>query len=106
VLLQNLAERLVRYAGKGYVKPSTFLGVGGRKIFRDDMWGRLRFPFLADYRYYEEHGLFDFPHNDRERIEYCDQMIAAIGDPAVREQIREMIKTQMVAPFQEIVETE
>jgi len=105
-LLQNLAERLVLYADKGYVKPSTFLGVGGRKIFRDDMWGRLRFPFLADYRYYEEHGLFDFPHNDPGRIEYCDQMIAAIGDPAVREQIREMIKTQMVAPLQKIVETE
>ena len=105
-LLQNLAERLVRYAGKGYVKPSTFLGVGGRKIFRDDMWGRLRFPFLADYRYYEERGLFDFPHNDQERIEYCDQMIAAIGDPAVREQIRKMIKSQMVAPFQKIIETE
>jgi hypothetical protein len=33
-------------------------------------------------------------------------MIAAIGEPAVREQIREMIKTQMVAPFQEIVEAE
>lgn len=106
VLLQNLAGRLVTYAGKGYVKPSTFLGVGGRKVFRDDMFGRLRFPFLADYRYYEEHGLFDFPHNDPKRIEYCDQMIAAIEDPAVREQIRKMLKTQGVAPLQKIVETE
>jgi multimeric flavodoxin WrbA len=105
-LLQNLAGRLVTYAGKGYVKPSTFLGVGGRKIFRDDMFGRLRFPFLADYRYYEEHGYFDFPHNDPKRIEYCDQMIAAIGDPAVREQIRKMLKAQGVAPLQKIVETE
>jgi len=40
--LQNLANRLIRYSEKNYIKPRDFLAEGGRKIFRDDIWGRLR----------------------------------------------------------------
>lgn len=39
-LLQSLAGNLVRDADKEYIKPVTFRGVGGRKIFRDDICGR------------------------------------------------------------------
>ena len=46
-LLQSLAERLIRFADEGYARPASFLGVGGRKVFRDDVYGRLRFPFLG-----------------------------------------------------------
>jgi multimeric flavodoxin WrbA len=63
-LLQNFAERLVRFSQQNYIKPKTFLGVGGHKIFRDDIWGRLRMIWQADYRYFKEHGKFDFPQKD------------------------------------------
>jgi len=43
--LQHLAERGILLAEKNYIKPQTFLSVGGMKIFRDDVWGKLRFPF-------------------------------------------------------------
>jgi multimeric flavodoxin WrbA len=56
-LLQSLAERLVRFADSGYVQPATFLGVGGMKIFRDDIWGRLRVVFRADHRAYKRMGI-------------------------------------------------
>jgi len=60
-LLQNFAERLLRFSEQNYIKPKNFLGVGGHKIFRDDIWGRLRMIWQADHRYFKEHGKYDFP---------------------------------------------
>ena len=62
--LQSFAERLVSYSIKGYIKPQTFLGVGGHKIFRDNIWGRLRMIWQADHRYFKKHGKYDFPQKD------------------------------------------
>ena len=62
--LQSLAERLIRFSVKGYIKPHNFLGVGGHKIFRDNVWGRLRPIWQADHRYYKKHGWYDFPQKD------------------------------------------
>jgi multimeric flavodoxin WrbA len=62
--LQNLAERLVSCSEQGYVAPRSFLGIGGTKIFRDDVYSRLRFPFVGDYRSYKKLGKFDFPQKD------------------------------------------
>ena len=63
-LLRQLAGRSLEYAGDNYIKPLTFLGWGGRKIFRDEIWGAIRFPFAADHLYYKRHGLYDFPQQD------------------------------------------
>jgi multimeric flavodoxin WrbA len=63
-LLQGFAQQLVTFAEKGYIKPQNFLGVGGHKVFRDDIWGRLRPLWQADYRYYKKNKLFDFPQKD------------------------------------------
>ena len=62
--LQSLAERLISYSVKGYIKPQNFLGVGGHKIFRDNIWGRLRMVWQADHRYFKKHGKYDFPQKD------------------------------------------
>jgi len=61
--ISNFAEKLLRYATIKVKKPKTFLGVGAAKIFRDEIWGDLRFVFQADYRYYKKHGLMDFPQS-------------------------------------------
>jgi hypothetical protein len=47
--------------GDKYIKTKNFLGVGGHKIFRDDIWGRLRMIWQADHRYFKRHGKYDFP---------------------------------------------
>jgi multimeric flavodoxin WrbA len=62
--LQSLAGRLVKFSEKAYIKPQSFLGVGGHKVFRDDIWGRLRPIWQADHRYYKSHGLYDFPQKE------------------------------------------
>jgi len=63
-ILQSFALRLVSFAEKGYVRPQNFLGVGGHKVFRDDIWGRLRMIWQADHRYYKKHDKYDFPQKE------------------------------------------
>jgi len=104
-LIDSLAARAMEFARGNYVMPPTFLGVGGMKIFRDDIWGRLRFVFQADHRFYEENGYYDFPQNDTKSIEINEKMIALTNNPDMRENVRKMIKTEMVKPMKHIVET-
>jgi multimeric flavodoxin WrbA len=61
--ISNFAGKLARYAANKAKQPRTYLGVGGAKIFRDEMWGSLRFIFQADYRYFKKHGMMDFPQS-------------------------------------------
>jgi multimeric flavodoxin WrbA len=44
-ILHDFARRLVTFSKADYFKPITFLGEGGKKIFRDDIYGRNRFVF-------------------------------------------------------------
>jgi hypothetical protein len=104
-LLDGFAVKCVDYSQQKYVKPSTFLGVGGHKLFRDQIWSRLRFPFDADFRFYEAHGMFDFSQNDTRYLEFSGQMIKMIQDPQMREMVRKMIKTEMLKGYQKVVET-
>lgn len=103
-LMDNFASRLVMFSRSGFVSPATFLGVGGMRIFRDDIWGRLKFVFQADYKYYEENGIFDFPQDDKKTIEINEKMITLTGNPEMREKVRKMFKTEMVKPMKYIVD--
>ena len=62
--LDHLAREAVIASQVGYQAPQTFLGVAGRKLFRDVMWGELRAVFPADYRAYRKLGYLDFPQKD------------------------------------------
>jgi len=104
-LLDRLAEKSVGLSEKGFVKPETFLGVSGRKVFRDAVWGRMRFPFLADHKFYTENGYYDFPQEDTEALEFSLEMIEAVKDPETREEIRKSLKSSMVESLKHIVET-
>jgi multimeric flavodoxin WrbA len=43
-----------------FIRPKTFLGVGGHKVFRDLIF-KYQIVFPSDYDYYKKEGLFDFP---------------------------------------------
>ncbi|HYA89859.1 MAG TPA: NAD(P)H-dependent oxidoreductase [Thermodesulfobacteriota bacterium] len=104
-LLQSFAERLIQLAGEGYIKPSTFLGVGAMKIFRDDVWGRLRFPFQADHRFYKKHGIYDFPQKDYKARITNRILILLTKIPSMKKEIyTHRIKAEMIKPFQKILE--
>jgi multimeric flavodoxin WrbA len=103
-LLDALAERLVESAGKGYVAPRTFLGEGAAKLFRDEIWGRLRVVFQTDHRYYRKHRFYDFPQK-RYRMRARNMFLMLLTRiPRVRKAFQEKMVDGMVAPHRKIIE--
>jgi len=97
--LDQLAERMIRFAQSQYIRPRTFLGVAGMKIFRDDIWSELRVVFRADHKAYRRLGLYDFPQR---RIVHRILMGFAwliTGLPGIRSRFPSMIRTQMIVPM-------
>jgi multimeric flavodoxin WrbA len=105
-LLHDLARRLIRFAESAYIKPQTFLGVGGIKIFRDDMWGKLRIPFQADHRAYRQLGVYDFPHKDV-KVRLLNTFVMPLFKiPKVREEFTKNIKEGMIQPYQRVLQAQ
>lgn len=103
-LLQNLAQTVIRNADSGYIAPQTFLGVGGIKIFRDDIWGRLRTVFQADHRAYKQLGIYDFPQNNL-GIRVLNAATGILFKvPRFRAEFARRIKSQMVRPYQKVLQ--
>ncbi|MCG2768009.1 MAG: hypothetical protein L6435_06440 [Anaerolineae bacterium] len=92
-LLQSFAERLVRFAEEGYVRPQNFLGVGGHTVFRDNIWGRLRPIWQADHRYFKKHGLYDFPQRDYRSRVLTSILMLLTKIPGVRKKYYANLKT-------------
>ena len=103
-LLDALAARLIHHAEGGYVRPPTFLQVGGMKLFRDEIYGHLRFTFQADYAAYKRLGHMRFPQSDlKTRLTNAVAMLAT-KIPPIRRRFRTMVKDKMVEPHQRVVE--
>lgn len=90
-------------AAAGHVRPRTFLGIGGMKIFRDDIWGELRFVFQGDHRYYKKHGFYDFPQK-RYKVRLRNFfMIMLTKIPSVKKNMRQNLTKFMLMPFQKVL---
>ncbi len=103
-LLDSLAGRLINCAASGYVQPMTFLGVGSKKLFRDEIWAELRFLFRQDHRYYKSHGLYDFPKRSLKTRIVNAAFTLLLMIPAFRREFRKRIKEEMIKPLQKVVE--
>ena len=102
-LLYDLAKKMVDYSLAGYIKPSSFLGEAAMKIFRDDVFGRNRFVFLADHEYYESHGVYDtFPQNDERAKRLNEKLIPLMRIDKMRSKID--LKKEFLKPFQRVLE--
>lgn len=103
-LLQNLAERLVRFSDDGYVKPSTFLGVGAAKILRDAIWDA-RIVFQADHRAYKELGMYDSPPQDL-RMRVMNGIVPLLLKmQGFRREFTSRMKDEMLKPYQTVLQT-
>ena len=96
--LQGLAGRLVQFSASGYIKPRTFLGVAGMKIFRDDIWAQLKVVFRADHKAYKRLGYYDFPQRRLVRRLLMGFAWFVTGLPFIRSRFPSMIRTQMIVP--------
>ena len=102
-LLQGLAQRAVTYAKEGYTRPATFLGVGGNKVFRDDIWGWMRPAFQADHRFYKKHAMYDFPQKDYGTRLQVAVFTLLLRLPAFRREYARRTIPEMVKPLQKVV---
>jgi multimeric flavodoxin WrbA len=102
--LDTLAAQLIRQAQSGYIRPRTFLGIAGMKVFRDDIWGGMRIVFRADHKAYKKLGVYDFPQNKigRRVLVRLGWIITAL--PGIRKRFPGMIKKQMIQPFQKVLQ--
>jgi multimeric flavodoxin WrbA len=105
-LLDELAERLVRYATLGYTQPQIFLGLAAHKIFRDAVYGPMRMAFMADHRAYKRLGFYDFPQKDYATRIANTIMGILLRSPGFREGFKRQINDRMVAPYQKLLEGE
>ncbi len=103
-LLADLARELVRPVTESVAPPMTFLGVGGRRIFRDEVWGMLRFVFQSDHRYYKKHGLYDFPQKNYKARRMNALMTLLTKIPPVRKKFLKILTEQMVKPLKHVAE--
>lgn len=102
--LDQLMARAVGYAASDYRRPQTFLGVGAMKIFRDDVYGRLRLAFPADHRAYQRMGVYKtFPQADLGTTALNLTVAPLLDLPPVRKRFSRVIKTQMVAARRKVV---
>jgi hypothetical protein len=102
-LLDTLAKRLVQGADAGYIPPHTFYAVGGHKIFRDNIYAGMRAAFQADYRYYREHGMFDFPQADLRTRMLNTFLTPLTRIPSFRKRMLADLKKYMVQPFEPVL---
>lgn len=102
--MDALAKKMIRFAKQGYIAPATFLGVAGRKLFRDEIWGPMRFPFRMDHKYFKKEGLYDFPQkNIKSRIGNAF-MLFLIKFPKAKKSIRTQMNAYMVEPYKKILQ--
>ncbi|MHB8053026.1 MAG: NAD(P)H-dependent oxidoreductase [Methanoregula sp.] len=102
-LLDTMAGRLVQGAETGYIPPHTFYAVGGHKIFRDNIYAGMRFVFQADYRYYREHRMFDFPQADLKTRLLNAIFIPLTRIPGFRKKVFADMKHHMIEPFEPVL---
>lgn len=101
-MLKSFANRIIHHANSMFMSAPTFLGVAGTKIFRDEIWGRLRFPFRADFREYMNIGVFNFPQkNWKSRIQNSIMLFLSRSSK-FRGEVNKRMKDEMIKPFQKI----
>ncbi|MHA1510676.1 MAG: NAD(P)H-dependent oxidoreductase [Promethearchaeota archaeon] len=103
-LLQALALKSINFSEIGFVNELTMRGVAGKNIFRDDIWGGLRYPFRADYKFYKKHGFFDFPQKKRKSIFISKLMLFLSLSKGFRQGANKYMATGMAGPIKKMIE--
>jgi len=102
--LDYFAKRLLTCAQKEYFKPNTFLGVGGAKIFRDDIYSSLRFVFQKDYHYLKKNHMLDFPQRDW-KTRLLNLFLPLTRIPPVKKMIQSKTMDMMHLPHDQVVQS-
>ena len=97
--LRTLAENCLNFSENNYMRPMMFAGVGARKLFRDAVWGELRFVFTGDHKFYKKHGIYDFPQYKLKNWLLNIFLTPLLNIPFIRKQLESRMKEGMTVPL-------
>lgn len=101
--LYTLSYKLIHLSMSGYHKPSTFLGVAAKKVFRDEIWNTKGFPFVADHRSYKKLKMYDFPQK-KYKIRLVNFILTLLMKfPAIRKRMYSDQSKKLI-PLKRIIE--
>lgn len=101
--IRSLAKNLTFAMNKKLTRPANFYGVGGMKIFRDliyVMQGLMK----ADHKFYQQHGIYDFPHKQKKRILQMKLVGSLVAIPSVQKKMKGQMNQYIIGPYQKVVE--
>jgi len=98
----EMARAIDRWFDDPWERPQTFLGVGGRKIFRDLVYS-MRGLVVADHEYYRSEGLYDFPQRDLKKNLFNLVIGASLRFGATRRRTLKDLGRLKLMPFREVL---
>ena len=102
--IEQAVEECVYNSKEGVSRPMTSLGVGGIKIFRDDIWGPLRMVFPADHKAFRKLGYYKtFPQRSFTNFLMHVFVVPLLSIPPVRKVFNAQMKEQMIVPLKKTV---
>lgn len=101
--IDDLAKTLDYAIEKSYTPPQNFLGVGGKKIFRDLIW-LMRGMMKADHNFYKKNGIYDFPQKSKGTVIKMYLVGALISSPKIKAKMGNSMNEGMIAPYKKVIE--
>lgn len=102
-MIDSLVNDLVIFADHQTIKPQSFLGRAGMKVFRDDIFGPLRLVFQADHRYYRKQGIYDFPQRKIGTRLLNFFAVPLTRLPFIKKVLRRKFRSVMTMPYRRII---
>lgn len=101
--LTNTAKNLAYALEHKYVKPRTFYGVGGMKIFRDLIW-IMRGIMKDDHKFYKENGFYDFPQKQRGKMLALKMVGNLMRNKKMMRETKSIMEEGMLGPYKKVLE--
>lgn len=103
--IENFAKLTIIRSEQNYERKDNFLGIGGKKIFIDEIGNGLSGIFLADYKYYKENGYFQ-----KKDIKYIKEKLSGfvfryfMKKEKFRAEVHKNMYKHMVGAHEKIIE--
>ena len=100
-------SEMAKFAGdvliNKYELPSSFLGTGGLRIFRDLIYTMRGF-MREDHRFYKLNKMYDFPHKKRKSIIQGYLIGWLMKIPSLKKRMIKEMKNSMIRDYQKLIE--
>lgn len=101
--IKNLVWNMSYALENKYVKPRTFYGVGGMKIFRDLIW-MMRGIMKDDHIFYKKNNFYDFPQKERGKMLSLYLVGSLMRNKKFMKKNKSVMDEGMLAPYKKTIE--